>query len=111
MFWSDSGLSRTRRVESLWGPAQLAFEHLSMEISMDTLAQGVDIAGPFDCPTGPEGVRAFQSLAERFERIDDEVRRLEARIDPAGDRRLARTKVRRMALLQEIAVIIGVGHS
>ena len=48
----------------------------------------------------------FRHLAEQFEAIDDEAAEAETGVDPATDVRTEALKKRRLALLDEIAVLI-----
>lgn len=48
----------------------------------------------------------FQTLAARFEAIDDEARRIDEGLEAASDERLDAIKKTRLALLDDIAVIV-----
>ncbi|MBC7520116.1 MAG: GTP-binding protein [Sandarakinorhabdus sp.] len=48
----------------------------------------------------------FQALAARFEAIDDEARRIDEGLEAASDERLDAIKKTRLALLDDIAVIV-----
>jgi uncharacterized protein YdcH (DUF465 family) len=48
----------------------------------------------------------FQALAARFEAIDDEARRIDEGQEAASDERLEAIKKTRLAVLDEIAVIV-----
>ena len=53
----------------------------------------------------------FQALAARFETIDDEARRIEAGLEAASDERLEAMKKTRLAVLDEIAVIVATARA
>lgn len=48
----------------------------------------------------------FQTLATRFEALDEEARRIEDGLAPAADTRLEDIKKHRLVLLDEIAVVV-----
>ncbi len=48
----------------------------------------------------------FQALAEQFEAIDDEAAKIDAGDEPASDVRAEALKKRRLAVLDEIAVLV-----
>ncbi len=48
----------------------------------------------------------FRTLAERFEPIDDEIKKIEAGLEASGDNRLEDLKKKRLALKDEIAALI-----
>jgi uncharacterized protein YdcH (DUF465 family) len=48
----------------------------------------------------------FQALAERFDALDEEARRIETGVEPGSDVRLEDIKKRRLALLDEIAGLV-----
>ena len=48
----------------------------------------------------------FQALSARFDALDAEARRIEAGLEPASDARLEEIKKHRLALLDEIAVLV-----
>jgi len=48
----------------------------------------------------------FQALAARFEELDEEAHRITGGAEPASDVRLEELKKRRLALLDEIAVLV-----
>lgn len=53
----------------------------------------------------------FQTLAERFEALDDETRRIDDGLEAASDDRLEMMKKSRLALLDDIAVIVSAARA
>ena len=76
---------------------------------MSHLSQDLHNAFPDDAETLRRlkaGDGRFQALAERFDALDEEARRIETGAEAASDARLEDIKKRRLALLDEIAALV-----
>jgi hypothetical protein len=79
------------------------------EDKMSHISQDLHNAFPDDADTLRKlkaGDAHFQALAERFEAVDEEARRIDEGLEPASDERLESIKKTRLALLDDIAVIV-----
>lgn len=50
--------------------------------------------------------RHFQTLAQRYQDVNQEIHRVETEVEPASDERLETLKKQRLALIDEIAALL-----
>ncbi|MGE0152060.1 MAG: YdcH family protein [Reyranellaceae bacterium] len=52
------------------------------------------------------GDRHFQTLAQRYQDVNQQIHRIESEVEPASDERLETLKKQRLALVDEIAGVL-----